>query len=102
MAGRRRINRSDSRRNRCKLFQIRHFRGLRRAPEFRLAPTVPPEWESQMSATLTMLLLLSAIALGAIFCVFGPLAALGVMFWNWHKELRQSSRLRLARTTQVR
>jgi hypothetical protein len=55
-----------------------------------------------MSATLTMLLLLSVIALGAAFCVFGPLAALGVMFWNWHKELRQSSRLRLARTTQVR
>jgi hypothetical protein len=63
---------------------------------------MPLEWESQMSATLTMFLLLSVIALGAIFCVFGPLAALGVMFWNWHKELRQSSRLRLARTTQVR
>jgi hypothetical protein len=55
-----------------------------------------------MSATLTMLLLLSVIALGAIFCVLGPLAALGVMFWNWHRELRQSSRLRLGRTTQVR
>jgi hypothetical protein len=55
-----------------------------------------------MSATFTMILLLSVIALGVIFCVFGPLAALGIMFWNWHKELRQSSRLRLARTRQTR
>jgi hypothetical protein len=49
-----------------------------------------------------MFLLLSVIAFAALVCVFGPLAALGVMFWNWHKELRQSARLRLARTTQVR
>ncbi len=55
-----------------------------------------------MASTVTMFLLLSVIALGAILCVFGPLAALGVMFWNWHKELRESARLRLARTTQVR
>lgn len=55
-----------------------------------------------MASTVTMFVFLSVIVLGAAFCVFGPLAALSVMFWNWHKELRQSSRLRLARTTQVR
>jgi hypothetical protein len=99
---RRQTKRGDSRRSRCKLFKLRHFGDFRHAPQFRPTASVPSEWESQMSATLTMFLLLSVIALGAIFCVFGPLAALGVMFWNWHKELRQSSRLRLARTTQVR
>jgi hypothetical protein len=55
-----------------------------------------------MASTVTMFVLLSVIAMGAALCVFGPLTALGVMFWNWHKELRQSARLRLARTTQVR
>jgi hypothetical protein len=54
-----------------------------------------------MASTVTMFVLLSLIALGAMFCVFGPLAALGVMFWNWHKELRESARLRIARSTQV-
>jgi hypothetical protein len=49
-----------------------------------------------------MFLLLSMIAMGAALCILGPLTALGVMFWNWHKELRQSARLRLSRTTQVR
>jgi hypothetical protein len=49
-----------------------------------------------------MFVLLSMVGMGAALCVFGPLTALGVMFWNWHKELRQSSRMRLARTTQVR
>jgi len=49
-----------------------------------------------------MFLLLSIIAIGAALCVFGPLTALVVMFWHWHKELRASARLRLARTTQVR
>jgi hypothetical protein len=55
-----------------------------------------------MASTVTMFVFLSMIAIGAALCVFGPLTALGVMFWNWHKELRASSRLRLARTTQVR
>lgn len=55
-----------------------------------------------MASTVTMFLLLSMVAMGAALCVFGPLTALGVMFWNWHKELRQSARMRLARTTQVR
>ena len=55
-----------------------------------------------MASTVTMFLLLSMVAMGAALCVFGPLTALGVMFWNWHKELRQSARMRLARTTQLR
>jgi hypothetical protein len=54
-----------------------------------------------MASTVTMFLLLSVIAICATVCVFGPLAALGVMFWNWHKELRESARLRIARSTQV-
>jgi len=55
-----------------------------------------------MTGDLVNVLLVGAIVLASIACIFGPLAVLGVMFWNWHKELRQTARLRLARTTQVR
>jgi hypothetical protein len=55
-----------------------------------------------MVGDVVNILLLGALGLASIVCIFGPLAVLSVMFWKWHKELRQTSRLRLARTTQVR
>jgi hypothetical protein len=67
-----------------------------------MAPDVHGEGAETMASTITMFVLLSVIAVGAALCVFGPLTALGVMFWHWHKELRTSARMRLARTTQVR
>lgn len=53
-----------------------------------------------MTGTVVNALLLLLLVLGAILLIFGPLTALGVMFWHWHKELRESVRLRQARTTQ--
>jgi len=47
-------------------------------------------------------LLLIILVLITILCVAGPLAALGVMFWHWHRELRAAARLRQARSTQIR
>jgi hypothetical protein len=35
-------------------------------------------------------------------CILAPLTALSVMFWHWQKELKESMRLRQARTTQIR
>jgi hypothetical protein len=55
-----------------------------------------------MAGSFTSLLLMSLLISAAILCIFGPLTALGVMFWHWHKELRETSRLRMARTTQLR
>ena len=55
-----------------------------------------------MAGEMVNFLLLIVIALAMIVGIFGPMAVLGVMFWKWHKELRQSARLRLARSTQVR
>ncbi len=46
--------------------------------------------------------LLGLIILGGILFLLGPLAALGVMFWQWQKELKKAARLREARTTQFR
>jgi len=47
-------------------------------------------------------LLLGLLVLAAGVCILAPLTALGVMFWHWQKELKQSMRLRQARTTQIR
>jgi len=55
-----------------------------------------------MTGTVMNILLLCIVVLGAILLVFGPLTALAVMFWHWRRELRESSRLRQARSTQVR
>jgi hypothetical protein len=55
-----------------------------------------------MAATSVNILLLIVLALAAILCIFGPVTALAVMFWHWHKELKETARLRVARTTQVR
>lgn len=55
-----------------------------------------------MTGTVMNVLLLCLLVLGSILLIFGPLTALVVMFWHWRKELRQSVRLREARTTQIR
>jgi hypothetical protein len=55
-----------------------------------------------MAVTSVNILLLILLVLAAILCVFGPVTALGVMFWHWHKELKETARLRVARTTQIR
>ena len=55
-----------------------------------------------MAGTMTNFLLLSLVISAAIECIFGPLTVLGVMFWHWHKELKESARLRVARSTQMK
>jgi hypothetical protein len=55
-----------------------------------------------MAVTTVNILLLILLALAAILCIFGPVTALGVMFWHWHKELKQTARLRVSRTTQTK
>jgi len=55
-----------------------------------------------MTGDMVNILLAAVLILACIACILGPLAVLGVMFWNWHKELRQTSKLRLARSTQFR
>lgn len=70
--------------------------------ENRYAQGTAPNLEEQMTGTAMNILLLCLLVLGSVLLVFGPLAALAVMFWHWRKELRESSRLRQARSTQVR
>jgi hypothetical protein len=55
-----------------------------------------------MAGTMISFLLLSLLILASIVCIFGPLAALSIMFWHWHKELKESARLRVARSTQLK
>jgi hypothetical protein len=55
-----------------------------------------------MSETVTVLLLTSLMILGTALCILGPLAAFGVMFWHWQRELKETLRIRRARTTQIR
>jgi len=55
-----------------------------------------------MTGTVMNILLLCLLVAGSILLVFGPLTALVVMFWHWRKELRESNRLRQARSTQLR
>jgi hypothetical protein len=55
-----------------------------------------------MAVTMVNIVLLILLVLAAILCIFGPVTALGVMFWHWHKELKQTARLRVSRTTQIK
>ncbi len=55
-----------------------------------------------MAGTLLNGMALALTILAFITLIAAPLIALGVMFWHWQKELKQSIRLRQARTTQVR
>ena len=55
-----------------------------------------------MTGTVWNILLLALTVLGTILLILGPLAALGFMFWHWHRELRESVRLRQVRSTQTR
>ena len=50
------------------------------------------------AGVLLAIALISAIIVG----IFGPVTVMGVMFWNWHKELGELARVRQARTTQIR
>jgi len=52
--------------------------------------------------TTLNILLLILLVLAAILCILGPVTALGVMFWHWHKELKETSRSRVSRTTQTK
>jgi hypothetical protein len=55
-----------------------------------------------MAVTSANILLPILLVLAAIPCIFGPVTALVVMFWHWHKELKETARLRVSRTTQIR
>ncbi len=55
-----------------------------------------------MAGTMLNGALLCLLILAAIACILGPLTALGFMFWHWQKELKESLRLRQARSTQIR
>jgi hypothetical protein len=55
-----------------------------------------------MAGTSISMFLLIVLVLASILCILGPLTALGVMFWHWHREIRKTARLRRARSTQVR
>jgi hypothetical protein len=55
-----------------------------------------------MAGTISNFLLLGLLILASMVCIFGPVTVLGVMFWHWHRELKESARLRVARSTQVR
>jgi hypothetical protein len=55
-----------------------------------------------MSEMVTVLLLTSFLILATMLCILGPLAAFGVMFWHWQRELKETLRVRRARTTQTK
>jgi hypothetical protein len=55
-----------------------------------------------MTGTSVSVVVSIILILASLLCIFGPLAALGVMFWHWHRELKETARLRQARSTQVR
>ncbi len=55
-----------------------------------------------MAGTVVNAILLGLLVLAGAACIFAPLTALGVMFWHWQKELKESIRMRQARTTQIR
>lgn len=55
-----------------------------------------------MAGAIVNALLLGLLVLGVAVSILAPLTALGVMFWHWQKELKESMRLRQARTTQIR
>jgi hypothetical protein len=58
--------------------------------------------EAPVAGTLLNGVLLGLMILAVAACILAPLTALGVMFWHWQKELKESNRLRQARTTQIR
>lgn len=55
-----------------------------------------------MAVTWVNILLLILLVSAAILCIFGPVTALAVMFWHWSKELKETARLRVSRSTQIR
>lgn len=55
-----------------------------------------------MAVTWVNILLLILLVSAAILCILGPVTALGVMFWHWSKELKETARLRVSRSTQIR
>lgn len=55
-----------------------------------------------MADTVVNSLLLGILVLAVGICILAPVSVLGVMFWHWQKELKQSTRLRHARSTQIR
>jgi hypothetical protein len=61
-----------------------------------------PSEGTLMAMTAINIVLLILLALAVILCIFGPVTALGVMFWHWHKELKETARLRVARSTQIK
>lgn len=60
------------------------------------------EGRSSVAGAIVNALLLGLLVLGVAVSILAPLTALGVMFWHWQKELKESMRLRQARTTQIR
>ena len=55
-----------------------------------------------MTGTVMNVVLLILLVLAFILLILGPLTALAIMFWHWHRELRETIRLRQGRTTQTR
>ncbi len=55
-----------------------------------------------MAGISLSVVLLIALIVASILCILGPVAALGVMFWHWHRELKETARVRQARSTQIR
>lgn len=55
-----------------------------------------------MVGTVFNLLLLCLLFAAAAVCLLVPLGCLAIMFWHWHKELNEITRLRQARSTQIR
>lgn len=55
-----------------------------------------------MAGTVLNLLVLGFLFLAVFLCVLAPLGALGIMFWNWQRELSQIALLKRSRSTQVK
>jgi hypothetical protein len=47
-----------------------------------------------MAETVVNLIFLVIVFLAVILCLLGPLAAIGFILWNWHKESSELSRSR--------
>lgn len=62
----------------------------------------PDGRDLQMAGISLSVVLLIALIVASILCILGPVAALGVMFWHWHRELKETARVRQARSTQIR
>jgi hypothetical protein len=55
-----------------------------------------------MAGTILNIIFLGLVFSAAAICIVGPLAVLAIMFWHWQKELSEITRLRQARSTQIR